>query len=497
MKYRIKDYEDIRIMVDNMTVDELILSVVCPEIAPDKPTYYPNTPAVFFHTRDLLNENLEKMKSAKIHPLIVADMESMFVSMRACATAGDESLAYEMGKYKAADNVKLGYHWGLGPCIDLTGNPDNPIVCLRTPGKTVEDNIKFGTQFIKGMQDYGIMATAKHFPGDGYCRYDQHITCTENPLPFDEWMETFGKSYKAFIDAGVRSIMPGHISLPSYDDVDPETGVCRPGTLSPKLLKELLKKELGFEGIIVTDAVNMGGFCGYMNYYRACAEALEAGCDCLLFALPHEKFMAEMHKFINEGVLTIETLKDRAYRMWCFVRESSVERECLTLTEDKRDEVEFALASKCACIERDRYNQLPLKLNSDSKILFNIIDATKRAETTDKILGKLKSTFKNVDVIEDVGPDGEFKAVENGNYDAIICYICGAVGSYGTNTGRLCGPIARNMMGGWQRLGTPVVFITPNAGMYNEYVASMDILINNNGSFLAPTLDQIMKMIMG
>ena len=183
--------------------------------------------------------------------------------------------------------------------------------------------------------------------------------------------------------------------------------------------------------------------------------------------------------------------------MWCFVRESSVERECLTLTEDKRDEVKFALASKAACIERDRYNQLPLKLDSNSKILFNIIDATKRAETTDKILGKLKSTFKNVDVIEDVGPDGEFKAVENGNYDAIICYICGAVGSYGTNTGRLCGPIARNMMGGWQRLGTPVVFITPNSGMYNEYVASMDILINNNGSFLDPTLDQIMKMIMG
>lgn len=497
MKYRIKDYADIRTMVDNMSVDELILSVLCPEIAPDKPTFYPNTPAVFFHTRDLLNENLEKMKSSRIHPLVVTDMESMFVSMRACATGGDESLAYEMGKYKAADNMTKGYHWGLGPCVDITGNPDCPIVTNRTAGRTTEDNIKFSTQFIKGMQDYGIVATAKHFPGDGYCAYDQHLTCTENPLPFDEWMDTFGRSYKAFIDAGIKAIMPGHISLPSYDDIDPETGVCRPGTLSPKLLKDLLKKELGFEGIIVTDAVNMGGFCGYMNYYRACAEALEAGCDCLLFALPNEKFMAEMHKFIDEGVLKIETLKYHAYRMWCFARENTVERECLTLKEDKRDEVEFALASKAACIERDRYNQLPLKLNSESKILYNIIDATENSTNRDKILNKLKENFNNVDVISDIGPDAEFKKVENGNYDAIICFINADAGEYGTNVARLLGPIARNMMGGWQKLGTPVVFITQNLSIKKEYEASMDILINTNRSFLEPTLDQIMKMITG
>jgi len=505
MKYRVKDYEDIRAWVDNMTEEELLTSVTCPNVSPEKPDIYHGVSAIFFHTNKLLKAGMDKFAEDEKKPLIVADMEGKFVSMRACANSGDDTLAYEMGKYKAGEARIEGYHWGLGPCVDITGNPDCPIVTNRTPGRTVEENIRYGTQFILGMQEHGIIATAKHFPGDGYCAYDQHLTTTENPLPFDEWMNTFGCSYKAFIEAGVRSIMPGHISLPSYDDIDEETGICRPATLSKKLMTDLLKKELGFEGIIITDALNMGGFAGYINLYRGYAESLEAGADLLLFAHPDEIYMNEMHKLIEEGVLTIETLKNRAYRMWCFAKEHTEDAKYkeVDMNKEKMDDVAYRLAKSAPCIERNRRNVLPLKLNTQSKVLVNCIinpnephDVEREKRTADKLTEKLKEKVGAVDVIDDAGPDEEVRMIRENNYDAVICYVT-TTPSYGTNSARLSGTIARNMMGGWYRLGTPVVFITSVPGIKKEYESCMDALINTNGSGRDATIDTILEMIMG
>ena len=212
MKYKIKDYKEIREWVESMTEEELLTSVTCPDISPERPDVYHGVSAIFFHKVELLKAGKEELAKDKIKPLVVADMEYKFVPLRACANSRDETLAYEMGKSKAGEARLEGYHWGLGPCVDITGNPDCPVVTNRTPGRCVEENIKFGKQFIFGMQEHGIIATAKHFPGDGYCVYDQHLTTPENPLPFDEWMETFGRSYKELIDSGVKAIMPGHIS---------------------------------------------------------------------------------------------------------------------------------------------------------------------------------------------------------------------------------------------------------------------------------------------
>ena len=501
MKYKVKDYEDIRQWVDGMTEEELLLSVTCPNMSHDQHVVYPGTSAVFFHTPALLEEHIEEYRAkCKVHPLIVADMEGAYVPMRATANSGEPKLAYEVGKHIGAQNAPLGFHWGLGPCVDITGNPDCPIVTARTPGRTVEENIAFGTEVIKGMQDYGIIATAKHFPGDGYCTYDQHLCTAVNPLPFDEWMETFGKSYKAFIECGLKSIMPGHISLPSYDDIDEKTGLHRPATLSKKLMVDLLRKELGFEGIIISDGVTMGGFYGYMNLYRACAESLEAGCDLLLFAIPNERFMKEMHKLIEEGVLTIDTLRDRAYRMWCFVREHTEEWEYTkhTLTEEEKTSLANELGEKAPCVERDRYNQLPLNIKKDSKVLINIINVDAPTNPfIDRIVENIKARVDDVDMLNDAGPEATIRQVNSKDYDAVICYIAPGMQGYGTNMARLSGPIARNMMGGWQRMGAPVVFITPSISIGAEYVSTIDMLINSNSSTQTTTADKIIEMIMG
>ncbi len=505
MKYRIKDYEDIRAWVDSMSVDELLTSVTCPNIAPERPGMYHGVASVFFHTDELRKAGMEYIKDDEHQPLVVEDMESMFVSMRACANGGDESLAYEMGKCKAIEARGRGFQWGLGPCVDLTGNTNCPVVNNRTPGRSVEENIRFGTQFIKGMQDYGIISTAKHFPGDGYCEYDQHLTTPENPLPFDEWMATFGKSYKAFTEAGLMAVMPGHISLPSYDDIDEETGLCRPATLSKKLITDLLKKEIGFEGMIITDAVNMSGFAGYMNIYRAYAECLEAGCDSLLFAHPDEMYLKEMRKHVESGLLSMETLKDRAYRNWCFAREAQERKDFKTdvITEEYKKELENKLGRGAVELQRNRHDVLPIKLNKDSKVLVNCIISAIEPRFVDghmqhagAIADKLREKVATVDVVADVGPDEEMRLVLEGGYDAVVCFIT-STPTYGLNTARVAGTVARNMMGGWFRMGVPTVFVTTLPGIAKEYEPCMDALINTNGSRLEATNDKIIELILG
>ncbi len=383
MKYQLKDYPEFRQKVKEMTVTELLHVVLCPNIVDDSDSWLlQDSVALFFHiaSDEVLKGRIAAAKANSTLPkLIITDVEqgagflehgTKFPSMRACGEAGDEQLAYEMGKISALETRALGFNWGLGPCVDIVANADNPIVGNRAPGKDLETVARIGKAVIAGMQENGLIAVAKHFPGDGYCTFDQHLTTAVNPLSEAEWRSTFGKLYRELIDAGVRSIMPGHISLPSMDQPDPETGICRPATLSHYLMTTLLKEELGFEGIIISDAVNMGGFCGYMERYRAYAEFLEAGGDLLLFAKATEECLNGMMQQVTNGTLRRETLEDRAYRVLCFAKEHERENETLAYDPVEHQRIADLIAQKGMKIGRDRYGVLPFKKSTDLRILY-------------------------------------------------------------------------------------------------------------------------------
>ena len=233
MKYIPKDYEDIKTKVNQMSVDELLSSIVCPIfVLPEEPSR--KTTAVMYTSTEMENakkvsETLNAGREEKA--LVVHDFEFgaghvalgavNFPSMRAAAEAGDEKSAYDAGKYTAQEARLAGYHWAFGPCVDILGNKRNPIVSIRTAGEDADTVIRYGCAYMRGMQDHGMIATLKHFPGDGYCENDQHITTPTNPLSKEEWDATFGKVYRTLIEEGAMSIMPGHISLPCYDEIDP------------------------------------------------------------------------------------------------------------------------------------------------------------------------------------------------------------------------------------------------------------------------------------
>ncbi len=511
MKYSVKAYPDIKAKVEEMDIESLLRAVICPDVSaealPEK-----SPASVFFYATDAKKAYKASMTlnaDGKGNTLIVSDMEygaanvifgaTVFPSMRAAAEAGDKNLAYDMGVIAAKEAINAGYHWTFGPCVDLLGNPYSPAVAYRTAGADAESVIEYCGAYMEGLQDSGLIATLKHFPGDGYCAEDQHVTTAENPLSKDEWDKTFGKVYSNLIESGAMAIMPGHISLPAYDIPD-ENGLYPPATVSKRLLTDLLRKNLGFGGIIVSDAANMGGFCGYMNFYRACAAFLEAGGDCLLFVHESEEFISEMKSCIKNGWLSIETLKDRACRMLCFVREYFEKHpvgEKLPIDSVWAENVARQISERAIKIVRDRASIIPFNIGKETRIA-NVVINNAWADTSlaDELGLKLANIASRVETYRDIGPAALLSLAKGGEYDLIVCSVFESP-SWGINTSKLCGPAARNMMNGWMRYNTPVIFVSYNSESFGEtYKASVDTLIETYG-ITKYTADRVIKLICG
>lgn len=497
-KYKIKEYPDVLYEVNQMSIEELLRCVICPDLqygmVPDH-----ITPATFLHTTTSKKaaEMSVKINGQAARPsLIVADMEYgagnavegavKFPSMRAAAVTGEEQLAYKMGEYAAKEAINAGYHWTFGPCVDIVGNKENPIVGLRTAGSDADTVIAYGGAYMEGLQDHGLIATLKHFPGDGYSPDDQHITTTENPLSRKEWDDTFGRVYGDLINRGVKAIMPGHIALPAYDEPDARTGLYPPATVSKNLLSGLLREKLGFEGIIVSDAVNMSGFCGYMNLYHACAAFLEAGGDCILFMHETKEYLEAMKRCLEKKYLTMEVLKNRAYRMLCFAREYFEEHPNGLQVPFERENAEKTAAEmtdKAVKVIRDRAGLIPLEINSDTRIAHVILHNSwvKECNVAEEVTDKLRNIADIIDEFRDPGPEKMLELAISKKYDLILCSIIEKP-DYALNTAKLCGPVARNMMNGWMRYGTPTVFVGYDTLQFAEtYKASVDTMIYTHG----------------
>lgn len=263
--------------------------------------------------------------SADILPLITSDFENGCGSMvkgltplpylMGLGAAFDEQLAYDYGKATAIEARSIGANWTFSPVVDLNINKRNPLVNVRALTDNPELASKIAVQIVRGMQENGLSACVKHFPGDGVDYRDQHIVTTDNSLSKEEWMNTYGKVFKKMIDSGADTIMAGHISLSDYEKVrDSEFNMPYPATLSSELIEKLLKKEMGFDGVVVTDALNMGGISGYYkDREQTEIEAFKAGCDMLLW--PTENYLQNMKKAVLSGYISMERLDDAVSRI--------------------------------------------------------------------------------------------------------------------------------------------------------------------------------------
>jgi len=260
-----------------------------------------------------------------IPPLITSDFENGCGSMVRSLTplpymmglgaTNDAQTAYDYGKVTAIEARSIGANWTFSPVSDLNKNRRNPLVNNRALTDDEDLASKMLPQIVKGMQDNGLSACAKHFPGDGMDYRDQHITTTYNDCELDDWRATYGKVFSEMIAAGVDSVMAGHIGLPAYTkEISERFKMPLPATLSKELITDLLKGEMGFDGIVVTDALGMGGFAGwYPTREQSEIESFKAGCDMMLW--PTEGYADALEKAILSGEVPMSRLDDAVTRI--------------------------------------------------------------------------------------------------------------------------------------------------------------------------------------
>ncbi|MDP4201164.1 MAG: glycoside hydrolase family 3 N-terminal domain-containing protein [Bacteroidota bacterium] len=297
-----------------------------------------------------------------------------FPNEMALGAANSSNLAYQYGKTVAQESRSVGVKWVLHPVADLNINPFNPVTNTRSISDDPDRAIRLLSRQIKGLQDNGVAATIKHFPGDGVDFRDQHLLTTCNSMPFDVWEKYHGRVFKALIDSGVKTIMPGHICLPSYQK-ETMNGHYLPATLSKELLTNLLKGELGFKGVVVSDAMVMGGFRGwYDSQLEGEIHSFMAGVDVLLW--PSYQFMDTLEARIIRKEIPESRLNDAVSRVWNLKKSLGLMDKNRQLIEAMTPEeksnaqsVSDAICEKAITLVRDRSQALPLDPKKDKKIL--------------------------------------------------------------------------------------------------------------------------------
>ncbi|MGN0814942.1 MAG: glycoside hydrolase family 3 protein [Candidatus Coproplasma sp.] len=229
------------------------------------------------------------------------------------ASTGDEKYAYELGRISGTEARAVGCNCTFAPIADVNMNWRNPIISVRSFGSDPDLVLKYCMEYMRGFNESGGICVMKHFPGDGVDERDQHLSSSVNSLSVEDWNATFGKVYRGMIEAGVQGIMAGHIMFPAWQTSHGDRLL--PATLSRSVIGDLLRGELGFNGLIITDASHMVGLTSAMKRRDILPAAIAAGCDMFLFTNDYEEDLGFMRDGYESGVITAERLDDAVRRI--------------------------------------------------------------------------------------------------------------------------------------------------------------------------------------
>ncbi|HEV2288707.1 MAG TPA: glycoside hydrolase family 3 N-terminal domain-containing protein [Candidatus Acidoferrales bacterium] len=291
----------------------------------------------------------ELQQVAKIPLLVAADFENgtamrlsdgtAFPTAMAVAATGDAHNAYTVGKITALEALAAGVNWVFAPVADVNANPENPIINTRSFGEDPQRIAEFVAQYVRGVQENGALATAKHFPGHGDVSVDSHLALPVVPHRLDELNKIDLFPFRAAIDVGVATIMSGHLAVSA---LEPEGDV--PATVSRRVLTNVLRKDLRFAGIAVTDALDMGGITKIGSSAEIAARAIAAGIDMLLIPPNPDAAIEGLRRAVESGELPLGRVDEAVRRIL---------RGKLRLNLDKRRMVDLNQLS--AAIGRPEY----------------------------------------------------------------------------------------------------------------------------------------------
>ncbi len=285
-----------------------------------------------------------------------------FPSLMAFGATGDPRHAYQLGRITALEARAMGVHVPFAPVLDVNNNPDNPIINIRSFGEDPNAVADLGVAFVRGLQDYGAVATGKHFPGHGDTGTDSHLALPIIQVGRERLDAIELVPFRAAIAAGIQGIMTAHIAVPAI------SGETIPATVSHRVLTGLLRAEMGFDGIVFTDAMDMAAVTRLFPRGEAAVRAVLAGADVILMPNDVKQAIDAIVSAIDEGRLTEGRIDESVRRLLRLkedlglAEERSVPLEMIPQVVGVPQHMEMAreVAERSITLIRNERNLLPL-----------------------------------------------------------------------------------------------------------------------------------------
>lgn len=425
-----------------------------------------------FQTAYLVNE-LQKMAAssgAGIPLFVAADQEGGYVTRLPGATpfpgnmglgaAGDAELARRVAEATARELRACGINMNFAPVVDVNSNPNNPVIGIRSFGESPEGVARLGVAMIQGFQKEGVSATAKHFPGHGDTSLDSHIDLPTVPHDRKRLKDVELKPFQAAVDAGVDAIMTAHVTFPA---VEPKPGM--PATLSRAVLTGLLRQEMGFGGLIVTDAMEMGAIVKNFGLGEAAVMAVNAGADMVLIGWPKDwqdavRVADALIQAAKSGEIPMARVDESVRRILAVKEKRGIltaplvdaTRAKALVGSDADRKLALDAARRAICLVRDAKGLIPLSARSAGRVLvvFPKVGALSQVEDESgepTSLGSyLRPALKTVDEVwMPTNPDAaqrEEIAAKAQGYDTVIILTYRAWSSAGAGQAALVSSIA-------------------------------------------------------
>lgn len=290
------------------------------------------------------------------------------------AAVADVAATARATEIMASDARELGINWSFTPLLDINAKFRSAIVATRSFGSDQDQVALHGLAQIESLQKKGVAATAKHWPGEGYDDRDQHLVTTVIPLSIREWEASFGALYRKAIDAGVLTVMSAHIAFPAYvRSLGHEQDAFRPAAINRHLNHTLLREELGFQGLIVSDASGMAGLGSFSPRREHLPELISAGCDMILFSNDVKADIGYLRLALDEGRLSRDRVDDALRRILALKAKLGLHSapQADSMPRDREADQRFvnSLLERVPTLVKDTAGNLPLSAEKHRRVL--------------------------------------------------------------------------------------------------------------------------------
>jgi beta-N-acetylhexosaminidase len=435
-------------------------------------------------------------RDSKLPLIIAADFErgvsmrlygtTVFPHAMAFGAAGKQDYAERFGKITAREARAVGVHWNFFPDADVNSNPANPIINTRSFGENPEAVGNLVASYIQGAHAEGMMTTAKHFPGHGDTDTDSHLGVARVGGNLARLQSVELPPFRKAVEAGVDSVMVAHVSVPALE-ADPN----KVATVSPAIVTDLLEKQLGFKGIVVTDALDMAGLTRLYaaNIGRAAVDAFKAGSDLLIIPADLEASYKSMLDAVKTGEISEQRVDESVLKLLKAKASLGLHKARLVNVEElskqvgKPEDIAFGeeVADAAVTLVRDNGHLLPLKHQGT-------VDTGLPYQHTEEIHNRLVTVIFSDDMRMESGRAFE-RALRMRVPDANVIYV----------DPRTAGAMSKEVLTTVQQAQAVIagVYVVPTPGKMANSVGLVDATGNLLQSLVTSVGDKMIVVAMG